>query len=392
MPDRPGPSTRSVHSGEQTDRTTGPIVPPLIANSAFHFADLDLWRSVAVHHKPGDSYSRNSNPTSRRLEKKVAALENAETALSFATGMAAISSTLFTLLSPGQRVVSVRDSYGATYLHFTGILPRFNIVCDLLDTDDHDAIESAVSQGCRLLYLETPTNPMLRILDLDRLTDAAQKAGAMVVVDNTFATPINQNPVEFGVDLVIHSATKYLCGHGDLLGGIVCGRNEIIREIYRFRELTGPSMEARSAHLLLRSLKTLGLRVERQNSNAGALARYLDKHPKVERVHYPGLESHEGHNIASKQMKGYGGVLSFELRGGMKATERFLPLLQYAYLAPNLGQVETIAGPAALTSHVELSDKDRIASGVPDHLIRYAVGIEDPQDLEADLAQALARI
>jgi cystathionine gamma-synthase len=387
-----GPSTRSVHLANPVDPITRAIVPPIVENAAYAFNDLDTWREVALGERSGDIYSRNSNPTTRLLEEKVAALEGAESATSFATGMAAINTTLFALLNPSQRAVTVRDAYGATFLHFTQILPRFDIACQVCDTDDHEAIEKAIQGGCDLLYLESPTNPTLKVLDLARLIKAAHQVGAIVIVDNTFATPINQNPVPLGADLVIHSATKFLGGHGDVLGGLVCGREELVERVYRYRELTGPSLDAFSAYLLLRSLKTLGLRVQRQNENATTLASFLEGHPKIDRVHYPGLKSNPGHEIARRQMAGFGGVLSFELKGGLEAAARFLPRLRYAYMAANLGQVETIVGPSALTSHVELSEEERAASGVPEGLIRYAVGIEDVQDLQSDLEGALAEV
>jgi cystathionine gamma-synthase len=387
-----GPSTRSVHLGRRIDPSTRAIVPPICANTAFAYEDVEAWRAVALHQAPGDIYSRNSNPTTSAFEEKVAALEGAESATSFATGMAAISTTLFALLSPSQRAVSVRDAYGATYLHFTQILPRFGVICEVCETGDHEAIEAAIERGCDVLYLESPTNPTLKVLDLARLSATARKVGAITIVDNTFATPINQNPIALGADLVIHSATKFLSGHGDVLGGVVCGRKDLVERIYRHRELTGPSMDARTGYLMLRSLKTLGLRVQRHNENALALARFLEKQVKVERVFYPGLESHPGHEIARRQMRGFGGVLSFELKGGFEAVTRFLPRLRYAYMAANLGQVETIVGPPATTSHVELSDEERAAAGVPEGLIRYAVGIEDVDDLKADLEQALASL
>ncbi len=387
-----GPSTRSVHLAEHVDPNTRAILPPIVANAAYAFEDLATWRDVALGEKAGDIYSRNSNPTTRRLEEKVAALEGAESATSFATGMAAISTVLFALLSPSQRAVTVRDAYGATYLHFTQILPRFGITCEVCETDDHQAIQAAIRAGCDVLYLESPTNPTLKVLDLARLIQAAHQMGAIAIVDNTFATPVNQSPIALGADLVIHSATKFLGGHGDVLGGLVCGREDLIEKIFRYRELTGPSLDAHSAFLLLRSLKTLGLRVQRQNENALALARFLERQPKIERVYYPGLESHPGHEIARRQMAGFGGVLSFELKGGLEAAARLLPRLRYAYMAANLGQVETIVGPSALTSHVELSEEERAASGVPEGLIRYAVGIEDVHDLRDDLEGALARL
>ena len=389
MSDSAGPSTRAVHLAHEVDPATRAVATPVVVNSAFAFSDLDAWRAVALGEKPGDFYSRNSNPTTRRFEQRMAALEGAEKATSFATGMAAISTTLFALLSPSQRAVTVRDAYGATYLLFTEILPRFGIECEVCETGDQEAIVAAISQGCDVLYLESPTNPMLKVLDLRRLIDAARSVGAVVIVDNTFATPLNQQPISLGADLVIHSGTKFLGGHGDVLGGVVCGCKTLVETISRYRELTGPSLDPHSAFLLLRSLKTLGLRVERQNENALALARFLEGHPKVARVHYPGLESHPQHAVAREQMSGFGGVLSFELIEGMDAVERVLPRLRYAHLAPNLGQVETTVGPPSLTSHVELTQEERAAAGVADGLVRYAVGIEDFEDLRADLEQAL---
>lgn len=392
MHHKEGPSTRSVHLASRTDPTTHSIVPPIVQNAAYAYADLDTWRAVALKQAEGHIYSRNSNPTTDLYEKKVAALEGAESATSFATGMAAISTTLFALLDPAQRAVSVRDAYGATYLHFTHILPRFGIICDVCETEDHEAIEASIAQGCDVLYLESPTNPTLKVLDLARLIAAAHKVGAITIVDNTFATPINQNPVALGADLVIHSATKFLGGHSDVLGGVICGRQDLVEKVYRYRELTGPSMQAHTASLLLRSLKTLGLRVQRQNENALALAHFLEGHPKVERVYYPGLESNRGHEIARRQMRGFGGVLSFAVQGGLEAIARFLPRLRYAYMAANLGQVETVVGPPAVTSHVECTEEERAAAGIPEGMVRYAVGIEDLPDLRADLEQALAVI
>jgi len=384
-----GPSTRCVHLRSQADPATNALVPPIVESSAFAYKDLETWRAVALKQAAGDIYSRNSNPTTRLLEQKVAALEGAEAATSFATGMAAITTTLFALLSPGDRAVTVRDAYGATYLHFTEILPRFGIECSVCPTDDHEAIERAIRQGCELLYLESPTNPMLKILDLSRLGKAAHDVGATTVVDNTFATPINQNPLALHADLVIHSATKYLSGHNHVLGGVLCGRGDLIETVYRHRELTGPSMQAHTAGLLLHSVRTLGLRVERQNENAMALSRLLRDRPEIDEVYYPGLESHPGHEIAARQMRGFGGVLSFTLKGGMEAIRQFLPRLQFAYLAANLGQVETVVGPAAVTSHLECTEEEMAAAGIPPGLVRYSVGIEDVEDLQADLEQAL---
>jgi cystathionine gamma-synthase len=346
MPQNEGSSTRSVHIGRRVAPASRCIVPPLVENVAFAFEDTETWRAVALHQVPGDIYSRNSNPTTRRFEETVAALEGAESATSFATGMAAISTTLFALLSPGQRAVTVRDAYGGTFLVFTQILPRFGVICEVCDTDNHEALEASIGSGCDLVYLETPTNPTLKVLDLERMIGAAHKAEAVAVVDNTFATPINQNPVAFGADLVIHSATKFLGGHGDVLGGVVCGRKDLVQKIYHYREIVGPALDAHAAQLLLRSLKTLGLRVQRQNENALALARFLDGRANVEKVYYPGLERDPGHEIAKRQMRGFGGVLSFELKGGMEAVGRFLPL--WFAITPADCKINNIAAPLRL--------------------------------------------
>lgn len=386
----PGPSTRSVHLTEEVDPTTRAIVPPIVANAAFAYPDVTTWREVALGTSPGHIYSRNDNPTTDRFEAKVAALEGAEAATSFTTGMAAISSTLLALLSSGDRAVTVKDAYGGSYLCFTDILPRFGIDTAICETDDTAALEAAIAQGCDLLYLESPTNPTLKVTDIQRLAAAAHEQGAVVVVDNTFATPINQLPLALGADLVIHSATKFLNGHGDVLGGIACGGTELVDRVYAYREIAGTGLDAHAASLLLRSLKTLGLRVARQNANAMAVADWLEDHPQVAAVHYPGLPSHPRHELAATQMSGFGGMLSFELEGGLDAVERVLPRLRYAYLAANLGQVETIVGPPATTSHVELTEAERAEAGIPEGLVRYAAGIEDAEDLLADLELALA--
>ncbi|MBP1768560.1 MAG: Cystathionine gamma-synthase [Candidatus Aminicenantes bacterium] len=386
-----GPSTRCVHSGRAVDPVTHAMNTPIYENAAFAYDDLGTWREAALGQRPGDIYSRNSNPTLRAFNEKMAALEGAEAATDFSTGMAAINSTLFALLSPGQRAVTIKDAYGATYLHFKEILPRFGVHCELCDTDDEAAIMAAINRGCDLLYLESPTNPLIRVVDLEKLFAAAHRAGAVTVTDNTFATPINQHPLELGSDLVIHSATKFIGGHNDLLAGVVCGKADLVKKIYRYRELTGPSLDPHRAGLLLRSLKTLAIRVERHNQNALAVARFLQGHPKVVRVNYPGLESHPRHAVARKQMPGgFGGVLSFEVDGGLAAVARILPRLKYAYLAANLGQVDTVVGPPSTTSHVECTEEERRAAGIPEGLIRYSAGIEDTEDLVADLDQALA--
>lgn len=390
--DHPQSATLVVWAGEEGSFWKGSTQVPVVHSVSFGYDDVDNWLKVGRGQAPGHIYSRNTNPTVQAFEEKVAKLEHAEAATSFASGMAAISNTLFTLLSPGDRIVSIKDSYGGTNKLFTEFLPRFNIRADLHETTDHDAIEEAMASGCRLLYLESPTNPTLKVLDIARLTKSAHDAGAWVVVDNTFATPILQNPLEWGVDLVLHSATKFLGGHADALGGVVCGRSDLVSSIYHYREITGAALDPMAAYLLLRGMKTLHLRIFRQSESALRIAHHLEAHEKVAHVFYPGLQAHPQHEIAMRQMRDFGGVLSFMVEGGFEAVKRFLPHLKYAHRAANLGAVETVVGPPATTSHVECTAEEREAMGIPESLVRYSVGIEDVEDLISDLDQALAKM
>jgi len=390
--DDPKSATLAVWAGEDGPRWQGSTQVPVVHSVSFGYDDMDDWLKVGQGQASGHIYSRNTNPTMQAFEEKVRILEGAAAATSFASGMAAISNTLFTLLSPGDRVVSIKDSYGGTNKLFIEFLPRFQIEVALCDTTDHDAIEKSLAEGCRLLYLESPTNPTLKVVDIARLAKAARARGALVVVDNTFATPILQKPLKLGADLVLHSATKFLGGHADALGGVVCGSVDLIKQIYHFREINGAALDPMAAYLLLRGMKTLQLRVMRQSQNALQIARYLAAHPAVEQVFYPGLETHPQHEIARGQMSAFGGVLSFMVKGEFEAVRRFLPRLQYAHRAANLGAVETIAGPPATTSHVECTREERAAMGIPEGLVRYSVGIEDVGDLIADLEQALTQL
>lgn len=387
---RLGLGTRSVWAGEDGPRWAGATQVPVSLSVSYGYETVEEWLEVALGLKAGHIYGRNTNPTVAAFEEKVRDLEGAEAATSFSSGMAAISNTLFTLLSPGDRVVSVKDTYGGTNKIFIEFLPRFQIDVTLCDTTDHAVIEAEIARGCKVVYLESPTNPTIKVVDIARLAAAAHRHGATVVVDNTFATPINQRPIELGADLVIHSATKFLGGHADALGGIVCGPKDLVSRIYHFREINGACLEPMSAYLLLRGMKTLHLRIRQQNESALKIAESLSAHPRVAKVFYPGLRSHEGHEIARRQMSGFGGVLSFALHGGFDTVKQFLPRLRYANLAANLGAVETVAGPPATTSHVESTPEERAAAGIPEALIRYSVGIEDANDLIADLKQALS--
>ena len=392
MTDAIGLGTQAVWAGERRAPGGEPTQTPVVHSVSFGYDDVDDWLAVATGDQAGHIYGRNTNPTVEVFEEKVRTLEAGEAATATATGMAAISNTLHALLAPGKRVVSVKDTYGGTNRVFAEFLPQYGVNVELCDTADHDQIEAEVGRGCDVLYLETPTNPTLKVLDVARLAGAGHDAGATVVVDNTSATPINQNPLALGADLVVHSATKFLGGHADALGGIVVGRGDLVGRVFAYREINGATLDPMAAYLLLRGMKTLHLRIERQNANAQAVADHLARSPLVTAVNYPGRPEHPGHDIASRQMRGFGGMLSFGLAGGFDAVRSFIPALQRAHAAANLGAVETIVGPPATTSHVECTAEERAELGIPEGLIRYSAGIEDIGDLITDLDRALAAV
>ena len=384
--------TESVWAGEDGDFKEGAIVTPIVKSVTFAYKDLDEWHNVSLGKEDGYIYSRNTNPTVHVLEEKIRILEGAEAATSFATGMGAISNTLSTFLTPGKRVVSIKDTYGGTCKIFLDFLPKYNVDVQLCNTTNHEQLEMEIAKGCDLVYLETPTNPTLKIIDIKRLSTAAKKVGAVVVVDNTFASPINQNPLKLGADLVVHSATKYLCGHSDAMGGVLAGKKELVKKVFQYREINGASLQADPAYLIARGMKTLELRIERQNASAMKIAQYLKAHPKVSDVFYPGLETHPGHSIAKEQMYGFGGMLSFALDGGYELVKKFLPKLKLVHLAASLGSVGTLAGTPRTTSHVEITEEQRKLLGIPESLIRYSLGIENVEDLLGDLEQGLASL
>ncbi|HWG68743.1 MAG TPA: aminotransferase class I/II-fold pyridoxal phosphate-dependent enzyme [Steroidobacteraceae bacterium] len=384
--------TQAVWAAESGPFPYGAAVVPIVSAATFAFDNLETWQAVAIRERSGHIYSRTGNPTLDVLEKKIALLDGTECAAGFATGMAAISATLFALLSPGDRVLSIRDTYGGTNVLFEEFLPRYSIKVHLCDTTDFAQMETEMAGGCKVVYLETPTNPTLKVVDIPRLCRAAKGHGAIVVTDNTFATPINQLPAALGSDLVVYSATKFLAGHSDVLGGLVSGRADLMKKVHHFREITGGTLHAEAAYSILRGMKTLALRMARHNSNAQTIAEHLARHPNVSNVYYPGLTDHPGHDIARHQMKGFGGVLSFVPRGGFENLRRVLDGLKLAQRAAHLGGVATTAGPPSVTSHVELTAEERARAGIPENLIRYSVGIEDAADLIADLDHALAAI
>ncbi len=388
-------STQAVHAGEVKRKPYGAITTPIIQASTYTFEDtaeiLDYMQRLAANDPNArDEYGRYGNPTQKVVERKMAALERGERALLFASGMCAITTALFTLLSTGDHLVMVSGSYRRTHEFAFSYLNRWGIEATSVPIDDPDALAAAIRPTTRVIFSETPTNPYLRVIDLAPTVELAKQHSITTILDSTFATPINLRPLEYGVDLVIHSATKYLGGHNDLLAGAVIGSSEILAPIQSARGVLGGISNPHEAYLLLRGLKTLELRVRRQNENGLRVAQYLADHPAVHCVHYPGLPSHPDYEIARRQMAGFGGVVSFEIEGDMDKTSRFVDLLRLPYIGPTLGGVESIIEqPAMLYS---LDREERYEAGLKDNLVRYALGIEDADDVIADLAQALAQI
>jgi cystathionine gamma-synthase len=388
-------STQAVHAGEEKHKPYGALTTPIVQTSTFTFADtaeiLDFMHSKAAGDLPiRDEYGRYSNPTQSAAERKLAVLEGGEKAVLFASGMCAITTAMATLLSAGDHLVMVSDSYHRTREFALAFLSRWGIETTLVPVDQPVALAAAIRPNTRVIFSETPTNPYLRVMDLSRMVETAREHDILTIIDSTFATPINFRPLEYGVDLVIHSATKYLAGHNDLLAGTAIGSKQLLAKIESARGVLGGVSSPYDGYLLLRGLKTLDLRVRRQNENGLRVAQFLADHPAVRRVHYPGLPSHPDHDIARRQLTGFGGVVSFEIDGDMDKTSRFIDLLHLPSIGPTLGGVESIIEqPAVLFS---LDPAKREAAGFKDNLVRYALGVEDADDLIADLGQALAKI
>ena len=390
---RLGPSTQSVHAGRKRNPYNA-IADPIVQTATYTFentAELCDFMEAKLWHLEGKQaeYGRYGNPTVAAVEARLAALEGAEDALLFSSGMAAITTVLLALLSKDSHVVMTDDCYRQTRVFCQAFLKRYGIQCSLVPMGDYEALEQAIRPETRLIVSESPTNPYLRVLDLERLNDIARRHKVKTLVDATFATPLNVRPVEWGVDLVVHSATKYLAGHNDLLAGVVAGERDQIIALRESLGVMGGISDPHNASLLQRGLKTLGLRVARQNKNAEIVAEFLEAHCSVERVWYPGRTSHPDHAVAAAQMKGFGGVVSFSVRGDLKTTSRFIDALQIPLISPSLGGVESLVTQPALMSFYDLSTEERLKIGIRDNLVRLALGIEDVEDLIADLDQAL---
>ncbi|MEM3699807.1 MAG: aminotransferase class I/II-fold pyridoxal phosphate-dependent enzyme [Candidatus Bathyarchaeia archaeon] len=385
-----GFSTKAVHGGEKPDK--GSVETPIYETSVFAFTSTKELIEVISERAEGYLYTRYDNPTVRAVERKMAILEGAEESAAFSSGMAAITTTLLTLVSKGDHIVASRDLYGGTLIFFQEMLPRFGVEVSLVDATNLSEVKKAMQKSTRVVFAETPTNPTLKIVDMRRLAAIAKKCDATVVVDSTLATPYNLTPIKFGIDVVVHSATKYLGGHNDVTAGIVCGSREFIQKLKRTRKVLGGTLDPVAAWLLLRGLKTLALRMERHNRNGMQIAKFLEKHPKIAKVYYPGLPSHPQHRLAKKQMRGFGGVVSFEVKGDFGKTTQFVENLRLCLLAASLGGTETLATQPATSSHYFISPEQRQKLGVRDQLVRLALGIEDPEDIIADIKQALNKI
>lgn len=389
--ERSSPATRAVRGGEKRKKSAAAVTEPIVCTSTYAFEDTREIRDHFEGRIEREEYGRYGNPTVRAAERKIAALDGAEDCVLFGTGMAAVTTCLLALLKSGQHVILTSDCYRRTRQFVTTSLSRFGIASSLVPPGDFAALEAAIRpRETRLIVTESPTNPYLRVVDLDRLMEVKRRHPMVkVLIDSTFATPINQRPLEWGVDLVLHSGTKYLGGHNDLLAGSLTGNATLISGLRDFRGVMGTILDPHSAYLLIRGLKTLDLRVTKQNDSAQKIARWLETQPAVERVFYPGLPSHPDHEVAVRQMKGFGGVVSFVLKGDLETAARVIDAVKLPTVAPSLGGVESLIEQPALMSFYELTTEERQAIGISDSLIRLSIGVEDPADLIADLAQAL---
>jgi len=394
-PKKTATSTEAVHAGEPRQRPHNTLAPGIAQTATYTFADTaDLEQYMRGEDADPDreEYGRYGNPTVRELEVRMAALETTEDAVAFSSGMAAMSMTLLSLLKTGEHAVLFNDGYRRTRQLVTKIFPRFGIEHTLVPAGDLDALAGAIRPTTRVVVGESPTNPHLHCTDLSRFTEVVKKHGrARTVVDSTFATPVNCRPHEFGVDLVVHSATKYLAGHNDVLGGVVTGPSHLVSLVRDTRSVLGAILDPHAAFLIARGLKTLEVRILRQNATALAVARALENHPNVARVYYPGLESHPSHRVAAAQMRGFGGVVSFEVKGGRAAAARAIDACRLATIASTLGGVETLIEQPAIMSYFELGPDELAAVGIEAGLIRLSVGIEDTDDVVRDVVAALEK-
>lgn len=383
-----GYNTRILHAGHKVDPTTGSHTMPIFQTSTFVFKDADEGAARFGGTDPGYKYSRLGNPNTDALAEKIAALENAEAGLCFGSGMAAISTVMFHLVQAGDHVVAADALYGATFALFEKKLRKFGVEVDWVDTSDTQKVADAIKPNTKVIYLETPANPSMKMADIRAISDLTKGTDIKVVVDNTFMSPYYQKPIDLGAHVSIHSATKYIGGHGDVVGGIAVGYKDMFKALFADQKEIGPIMSPFDAFLLNRGVSTLALRMERHNANALKVAEFLEGHPEVVRVYYPGLKSHPQHELALRQMTGFGGTMSFEVKTYEKG-KSLMNNVKLAHLAVSLGDVHTLIQHPASMTHAIMPKAEREASGVSDGLIRLSVGIEDAEDIINDLDQAL---
>ncbi len=389
---RPDLSTRAIHAGESRKKYADAITTPIVQTSTFTFSDSRDIEDYTRKGKEHFEYGRYGNPTATIAERRLADLEGAEDCVVFSSGMSAITTTILSLVKTGDHIVITDDSYKKTLEFCRSYLKRFGIGCTIVPFGDYSALEGAIQETTRFVFSESPTNPYLNVFDLVKFKEIADRHNVLSLIDSTFATPYNQRPLDFGIDLVLQSGTKYLAGHNDILAGAALGRKELIDEIRNLHKSMGGVIDPHCAWLLLRGLKTFPMRVQRQNESALQIARFLESHESVERVYYPFLKSHPHHDVAVEQMKGGGGVVTFELKGNLESSKKFLDALELCYIGPSLGGVETLITHPALVSYYDYSREERYNLGITDTLFRLAVGIEDTQDLISDLKKGLSAI
>lgn len=389
-----GFATRAIHSGYDPSAEQGALTPPIHVTSTFAFDSIEQGAARFAGEEAGHVYSRISNPTVELLEKRMATLEGAEAGLGFASGMGAITALMWSILRPGDELITDTTLYGCTHAFFTHGLAEFGIAVRHVDLSDPANLEAAISERTKVVYFETPANPTMDLVDIEAVAKISRRHGARVAVDNTYATPVNTRPIELGADFVVHSATKYLGGHGDLVAGVLLGSAEDMAAIRvtGLKDYTGAVMSPFTAFLLMRGLKTLEIRMERQTSNALAVARWLEAQPQVQRVHYPGLDSFPQHELAKKQMAGYSAIMAFDIKGGVEAGRLFMNNLKLIRRAVSLGDTESLVQHPASMTHSVLSPEERAQHGVSDNLIRLSVGLETCADIIADLEQAFGRL
>jgi cystathionine gamma-lyase len=389
----PGDSTRSVHEAEPFDEHTGSVTTPIYETSTFGFTQAEKVPEAVAHSGlKGYVYSRWDNPTVVTLEKKLAAFEHGGGGAAFSSGMAAISTAVFSFLKKGAHVLGIKDLYGGTYALLHDILPGIGFDTTLVEGSEFGALEGGMKESTRVVYIESPTNPTLKLVDIKKAARLAHSKGAILMVDNTFASPINQNPLDLSADVVLHSLTKYINGHADLIAGAAVASRENAHRIKMMRRDFGGTLDPLPAWLILRGMKTMAIRVRQQNATAMILAEFLSTHRKVAEVHYPGLKSHPQYQLARKQMRGFGGMLSFEMKGTTRDAMKFTESLKVATLAASLGGVETLVSQPYNMTHTQLSAEERALTGIPETLVRVSVGIEDSDDLVEDFRRALAAV